>query len=360
MSHPRAADDFQFFFEGDAYFEALWRDLELATRSIWIEIYILAADEIGNRLKDILTLKAKAGLDVRLICDALGSFDLPEEYLEGLKSAGVKVKIYHPLRLFFTAWNLRNHKKTIIVDGEIAYLGGFNLHRESSATYSGVKAWRDSHVRFTGILVEKVAHYVRRTLGEVKFMPRHLKRFSHINDVIGNQNRYGLNHIKRFYHRYIRRAKGQIILTTAYFNPDLRTIFLLLRARKRGVKIQIVTNGDEIDVPLMRRVNRAILRLLIRRGAEIYYFTRRVMHAKTAVFDDTIATLGTANLNHRSFFLDLELNIFFREARWVNHLLEQHDKDLTESRRVTLTELERLSWLDRLLDWMVYWIRGFF
>jgi cardiolipin synthase len=355
-----AAENFEFYFEGDAYFAALWRDLMAAQRLIWIEIYILSDDEIGGRLKEILIAKAQAGLDVRLICDALGSFDLPEQFLDELKKAGVRLRVYHPLRLFFTAWNLRDHRKTVVIDNEICYLGGFNFHRESAAIYSGPKAWRDTHVRFTGVLVEKVRHYGRRMWGEAKFMPRHLKRFSHINDVISNQNRLGLNHIKRFYHRYIRRAKKQILITTAYFNPDFRTIYLLLAALRRGVKIEIVTNGDEIDVPLIRRVNRAILRLLIRRGVAVYYFTRRVMHAKTAVFDDNIGTVGTANLNHRSFFLDLEINIFFREPKWVNILLAQHAQDLMESRRVTLEELTRLSWLDRLLDRLFYWIRGFF
>lgn len=348
------------FVEGDDYYQALWQDLAQAQHDIRIEIYILAADEIGSQLADILIARVQAGVRVRILCDGMGSYELPGWYLQKLRDGGIEIKIYHPIRLFNTRWNRRDHRKIVIIDEKIAYLGGFNFHRECSRKIFGDKRWRDTQVRVTGILAEKLLYFVRKTFGEPVIKRDDLLRFSHINDIVTNQNRYGLNHIRRFYLRYIRRARRIIRLTTAYFVPDLKLIYYLLRAKRRGVRVQIITSGKNSDVPLIRRVNRIILRQLIRHGIEIYDFATRMMHAKTAVFDDRIATVGSANLNHRSLFLDLEMNIFLRDARTAALIASQHERDLSECHPVTLEELDRVTWLDRILDKIFYWLRGFF
>lgn len=354
-------DHFEFYFEGDEYFGALWDDLKAACHMIWVEIYILADDEIGRKLTSILVEKAAAGVSVNLMCDGMGSYELSHAFLQKLREAGVSVRIYHPIRLFNTRWNRRNHRKIVVIDENIAYLGGFNFHRESSREFFGERRWRDTQVRITGSLVGKILYYMRRAFGErVHFDDDDGPGFSHLNDVITNQNRYGFNHVRRFYLRYIRRARHIIRISTAYFVPDLKLIYYLLRARHRGVRVQIITSGKISDVPIIRRVNRIILRQLVLHGIEIFDFTHRMMHAKTAIFDDRIATVGSCNLNHRSLFLDLEMNLFLRENRYARLFIEQHEKDLAESSPVTLEDLNRLSFIDRILDKIFYWLRGFF
>jgi cardiolipin synthase len=353
-------ETFQFYFEGDAYYDALWLNLAAAKREIWIEIYILAADEIGNRLANILIERARAGVQIKIICDGMGSYELPIQYIQRLRDGGVEVKIYHPIRLFNTRWNRRDHRKVVVIDDDTAFLGGFNFHRECSQTLMGECRWRDTQVRVTGRLVNKLLYFICKTLGEQKTKDAELMRFSFVNDIVTNQNRYGLNHIKRFYLRYIRRARTIIRISTAYFVPDLKLIYYLLRAKRRGVRIQVITSSQASDVPLIRRVNRIILRQLVLHGIEVYDFKSRMMHAKSAIFDDHIATVGSANLNHRSLFLDLEMNLFLRDPRHVRLLLEQHEHDLARCRPITMEELDRVSFLDRILDKIFYWLRGFF
>lgn len=359
----------QLFHSGDSFFETLWHDLEHAQQAIWIEIYLWANDAIGKKLQSILMQKAKAGLDVRVIVDAIGSRDLNEVFINELKNSGVKFKRFNPLRLFnpihlFTPsqWqiNRRNHRKVVIIDQQIAFTGGINFHEKESEKSCSHKAWRDSGLRLEGPLAKQLAHLFLKTI-------HHFPSFSKRNPPQGIDfiaavtNRFGRNSIRKFILRYVRRAKKEVFITTAYFVPDWETLFVMARALKRKTKITIITNSEKnSDVSMVPKINRPLIKFLIKRGAKVYYYKDRMIHAKTITFDNSVATLGSCNMNYRSFFRDLELNLFFHRKKVVHELKSQFKKDLQNSVPVTLEDLRYRSLTDRLVSSFFYLLRSFF
>jgi cardiolipin synthase A/B len=352
----------QFFFEGDAYYKQLWDDIENAKHSILIEMYILANDEIGEKLKILLIAKADQGLKIRLMIDAIGSSDITPEYINELKQHHIEVKVFHPLRLFpifKSTINKRNHRKVIVIDRRVGYLGGFNLSRENSKALFGEKRWRDTQIRLQGHMVDKLTYYCLRSFKVIRFRSRRQEKFFGNNDILATRNLFGVNPIRKYFHRYIRRSKNYIYIATAYFVPNLETMYLLTRARKRGVKVVIITNGENSDVPTVSRVNRPLLKYLIKRGVEIYDYSERMMHAKTAIIDGKIATVGSVNINYRSFFRDHEICAFLRRESWIKTLQSQFEEDLSLSKPITLESLKQ-SFFGKIVDGLFYLIRSFF
>lgn len=352
-----------FYFEGDDYFHDLWEDLNGAEHTIFIEVYIIDPDAIGLKLKEILIHKALQGVNVKLMYDALGSRSLPDEYKKDLTDAGVAVRVFHRfnfLKPILSKINKRDHRKLIIIDSKIAYMGGMNLSQHPSRRYMGEKRWRDTQVRLVGQLVDKLVYHFKRSFRILRFRSKRLERMNAANDILATRNHFGKNQIRKFIHRYIRQSHHKIQITTAYFVPDLETLFLLARAKKRGVHVQILTNGEANDVPLINRINRPLLKYLLKRGVEVFFFKGRMLHAKSLVFDHRVATVGSSNLNYRSFFRDREINFFFRQESWIKKIEDQFEQDLKESRPVSLHELKDISWMDKIKDWVFYLIRSFF
>jgi cardiolipin synthase len=356
-------DHIQFFFEGDEYYESLWQDLRAAQRSIYIQAYMLAADTVGKHLKAILIAKAITGIDVRLSYDGIGSYGLARAFIDDLRKAGVKTREHHPVgffNLFQQTIYRRDHRKVLLIDDDIGYLGGFNLHEMSSFKHFGKKRWRDTQIRVTGEWVTHLRYYVHNSFGLSTGMPKRFRPHARANVILLNHGPRAGNPIRRMFHRNIRRARSAISITTAYFVPDLRTMFLLWRARKRGVAVTIITARDVIDVTTVNRANRWLMRFLIKRGIRIFCFTTRMLHAKTAYFDGAIGTVGSSNVNYRSFFWDVEINAFFRHEKWVQQLIDQQVKDLDECREITLGELDNVPWWQRAVDAVFYLIKSFF
>lgn len=356
-------DHIQFFFEGDDYYEALWHDLRAAKRSIYLQVYLLADDAIGGHLAAILKARALEGLDIRLTVDGIGSMELPESYLASLRTTGVRVKVYHPLKIFTVFQKTlfrRDHRKVILIDDTIGYLGGFNLHEKSSQKYARELRWRDTQLRITGPWVHTLKKYVHHAFGFFLNMPRSFRPHIHLNVILATFGPRAGNPIRRLFHRSIRKTKKTLTITTAYFVPDLRTLYLLVRAAKRGVAVTVITARDVIDVSLVNRANRWLLAFLLRRGVVVHCFKGRMLHAKTAHFDNLMGTVGSSNVNYRSFFWDKEINAFFRNAKWVHELAEQTQKDLLECRPLTLKELDNVSLGQRFLDGIIYLIKSFF
>lgn len=361
----KVQDPLTLFFEGDDYFESLWRDLEQARYSILIEVYILQADRIGEKLKKILLKKAGEGVRVKVLVDAIGSLALPNAYIRELKDHGVRVKRYHPLRLIWPSrlkLNKRDHRKLVVIDSRIGYLGGMNLNQAVSKKFCGGKRWQDIQVRLTGPAVNKMVYHFQKSFKEIRFRSHRMERLMLPNDILATENKFGRNQIRRFIHRYIRRSRSRIAITCAYFVPDIETIRRLVRAhKKRGVRVQILTNGPaHSDVPLVNRINRPILKYLIKRGIEVYFYRDRMLHTKCLVFDKAVATVGSTNINYRSFFRDREINLFIHQKKYARALAGRFEADLKNSQRVTLRELKEISVLDKILDWFFYFFRNFF
>lgn len=345
---PTAPTAIELFTEGDVLYAAMLASIRGARRTVRMESYLFADDEIGREFAAALAERAQAGVEVRLHLDAAGALGIGSVSVEQrLRERGVAVKWFHrwswrrPLR-----YNRRNHRKLLVVDDQLAYVGGFNIHRESSRRFYGNARWRDTHASISGALVLDAArlfdvfwHGHRRWRpvpgGDAILVPNHTGKCRH--------------RIRCLYSEAFAGARKCIYLTTPYFVPDLLMQQRLMNAARRGVDVRLLVPSRS-DVPLTRWAAHAFYAALIAAGVRVYEYLPRMLHAKTIAIDGHWAVLGTANFDYRSFFLNYELVLAVSEPNFCARLERQFHADLRESSSVASGRWAERRWWRRLLE----------
>lgn len=337
-------DDYTLFVEGDALFDAMVGAIGGALHRIELESFIYAADEVGWRIAAALADRAAHGVQVRVLVDAAGSmFTFSNKIERFLQRHGVIVRRFHrwswsrPLR-----FNRRNHRKLLSVDERVTFIGGFNLHRQSSHRAFGVRRWRDTHVLVEGALARHAAALFDAMWAGDPGAPVPPAQGSG-DIVVPNHSRICRHQIHCLYHRLFRSARSSLFVTTPYFVPDHRTQNELAFAARRGVDVRLLLPGKS-DVPIARWAARAAYRKLLQAGIRLFEYQPRVLHAKTAVIDGAVATIGTANLDYRSLFVNHELNLFSANRGLSEAMVEQFHLDLREAVELTETSWSRRPW----------------
>ncbi len=336
--------------EGDELYAAMIDSIASARHEISLESYLFADDEVGRSFADVLCKRATAGVHVRLMIDAEGCRSrMSRRLTRRLADSGVEMRRFRPWRWGSPSqyWR-RDHRKLLAVDGEVAYLGGFNIHRESSRAYSGEKRWRDTHVRLGGALARQVAGcfdaFWRRDL---QWQP--LDSVFPCSILMPNQTRACLRRLRCTYAALFAEAQKTIHIGTPYFVPDHRTQRILIEAAGRGVEVSLLVPGKS-DVPITRWAARAAYARLLAAGVKVYEYLPRMFHSKTAVIDGTWATIGTANMDYRSFFLNYELNLITRDEQLCRQLQIQFERDLTESAEIGLHVWGQRKWTEYFFE----------
>ena len=349
-------DDIQLFIEGDELFDAMITAINNAQHQVLMETYIFADDEVGQLFVKALAEKAKSGVQVRLMVDALGSlFQFYRSIGAELKSAGVEVHHFQPWNWRKPLhYNRRDHRKLLVIDEKQAFLGGFNIHRQSSLRYYGVRRWRDSHVLFHGQLAEEAAE-IFNTFWSGTFSSVFPARTA-TTQLITNHSKICRHHLVCIYNDLIGNAKQTIYLTTPYFVPSRRIQNALIIAAMRGVNISLLVPYNS-DVRLARWASNAVYARLIASGIKIFEYLPRMLHAKTIVVDQHYAMLGTANLDYRSLFQNYELNLISRDPEFCRQLTQQFRHDLEESRLVCAKKWKKRRWVSRLTEYLGWSIR---
>ncbi len=345
------------YIEGDELFDAMLEAIHHAKRTVWIETYIFADDEVGQRFAKALSERAQAGVEVRLLVDALGSlFQFHRTLGAALKASGVKVRHFHrwhwrePFR-----YNRRNHRKLLAVDSEVAFLGGFNIHRQSSYKYFGAVRWRDSHASFQGRLARQAAElFDAFWRGDRRRLPNKDQQGSSV--LVPNQTRDCRQRLACIYADFFGNAKQQICLATPYFVPDHRIQKALLLAVARGVEVRLLVPHSS-DVHLAHWAANAVYARLLDAGVKIYEYLPRMFHAKVAIIDGERATLGTANLDYRSLFQNYELNLVSRDPDFCRRLQAQFEDDLTAAAAVCARRWRQRRWVPRLAELLGWSVR---
>jgi cardiolipin synthase len=348
VRHANGPEEAELFVEGDMLYAAMLTSIQNARIAIRMESYIFAGDEVGQSFAEALAERAQAGVSVRLHLDAAGAHGgLSRPLLRMLRQRGVRVRWFHrwswrhPMR-----YNRRNHRKLLVVDDLVAYVGGFNIHRASSRRLCGETRWRDSHVALSGTLVLDAGKlFDAFWRGQRVEIPAE----DGSSRLATNDTRMCRRYIRCLYSQAIATARERIHLTTPYFVPDLRMQQQLMQAARRGVDVQLLVPSRS-DVPLTRWAAQAFYAALIEAGVSIYEYLPRMLHAKTMTVDGKLAVLGTSNFDYRSFFLNREL-VFTTSERGFCTLLEKSFRaDLRESTPVTAKSWATRGWQQRVLE----------
>lgn len=339
-----AGNDIRIFIEGDTLFDAMLSDFSSARRRVWLESYIFADDAIGREFLKVLTDCSRRGLDVRMRVDALGSkFGFSGGSAHRLKASGVKFVWCHPWQ-WRKPWlfHRRNHRKLAVVDDQVAYLGGCNITALNSRRISGDARWRDTHFRLAGEVVNDARRaFESFARGDLKWQRGGNRDGMELLTNHGRACRFRLRcHLKdRF-----KAARKRVWLTTPYFVPDSGTQRDLCRAASNGVDVRVLVPGKN-DVPLVQWAARAAYSTLLASGIRIFEYQPRVLHSKTLIVDDDWSTVGTANLDYRSLFINYELNLAADCQSLNTTLATIFENDLTES-----IEVRQESWSRRPLS----------
>lgn len=344
----------EIFADGTVKFERLFDDLTKAKRHIHIEYFILKSDYLGGILKQILVEKARAGVEVRLIYDAVGSWKLSKSYIKELTDAGVEVESFYPvvLPVFSRELNYRNHRKIVVIDGEIAYVGGVNVGDEYIGLDKKFGYWRDSHLRYTGsgvhalqkIFLNDWYYLTKKLMSDPGYFPEPIDTAEEEMQVVESGPDYNWEAIKQAFFTIITGATKSLLITTPYLVPDEGMMMSLRNAALSGVDVQIILpqKADHFFVYWATRDN---LEQLLQDGVKIYLYRKGFIHSKCIIADSKVASIGTANLDNRSMGINYEVNAFLYSQPSIARLESDFKQDLRHCQELNLAQfMERPLW----------------
>jgi len=349
----------------EAYPEML-SALNAARRTILMDSYIFNDDEAGRMFKDALVGAAKRGVDTYLIVDAVGTMHVNEVFFEEMRDAGVQVLEYRswfPWKRSF-GFLRRNHRKMLVVDGVVGFAGGLNIGADWLSLEAGGGGWHDIHIHVEGPAVRTLSKLAMSTWhghGGIMLDPkRFLREIPRVGNeyvsIIGSRERKKRKAIRQSYLQAIRRAQEYIYIANAYFLPDRGFRRALKNAVKRGVDVRVMIpkSGDILSVQM---ASQALFGRLLRMGVRVLLWQNAVLHAKTATIDDQWATVGSFNIDHRSWAMNLEVNVNVVGPRISSRLREVFLNDEAQCIALNVTEWKRRPLLIKLLERFFYWFR---
>ncbi len=355
--------------DGEKFFSDILSAIAGARQSVDLETYIFDQDDLGQRILNALGAAALRGVKVRLLLDGYGCSQWSLSDLKPLRKAGVRARFYHPLpwqnpsyrflkfisprRIALGLWKLnrRNHRKSCVVDGHKAFLGGMNISSRHLRSSAGEDAWRDTSVCVEGDLSQLALAFDHAWTHTRSALPRiqMRKRFDgaggllHVNVTRKQRKKNHQDLVSR-----VIQAQKRIWITTPYFVPDLSLLLALRLAARSGTDVRILLPFKN-DVWGMKWAIGAFYFPLLTVGARIFEYKPSVLHAKVTLIDQW-ASVGSSNLNHRSFFHDLETDVILKLSPNIERIAGRFLKDLEVSEELRLHEWNRRSWIPRMLE----------
>ncbi len=326
---------------GEGFFPRVFACIANAQQEVVLETFILFEDKVGLQLHEALVAAARRGVQVDGTIDGFGSPDLSKHFLDTLAQAGVRVHMFDPgKRLLGQRLNVlrRMHRKIVVVDAAVAFVGGINYSADHLADF-GPEAKQDYAVEIRGPLVAEIHRFTHAALAQgqryqrVRHWWRWRKQLRTTPDdlpplgsaaalFVVRDNTDHQSDIERHYRIAIRAARQRIVIANAYFFPGYRFIRELRRAARRGVDVRLILQGQP-DMPIVKTAASTLYHHLLAAGVRIYEYTDRPLHGKVAVMDDEWATVGSSNLDPMSLALNLEANVIIRDRAFNAQLHER-------------------------------------
>ena len=353
---------------GDEVYAAMLEAIAGAERSVCLETYIVAADATGKRFSAALRERARAGVAVRLIYDAIGSFGIDGDFIDELSRDGVQVLEFHPLEPWKKrfGWSVRDHRKILVVDDRVGFAGGFNISDDYLPAELGGGDWYDIHCRVRGPIVGDLARLFRRVWiregGSDYRLPgrdpvvAESQLDTSLARVVDNRRTRQRWKIRRAYLHAINRAQASIYIMNAYFLPDRGIRRALRRARQRGVRVRIIV-PERSDVTVVGYAGQYMYSALIRHGIEILQWPGAMMHAKAASIDGIWASVGSYNLDNRSLIYNLEVMVEVIDPELARGVDRRFERDADTCIPFTRELWQGRSALDKMAAWFFYQLR---
>lgn len=354
--------------DGGATYHAMLEAIQAAKHTIVLETYILASDTTGDRFKLALVERARAGVTVRVIYDAVGSFGISDSWVDDLRTAGIEVIDFNPISPWRARFRLshRDHRKLLIIDDEVGFTGGLNIANDYASIDEGGVGWHDMHCRVKGPIVLDMARLFRRNwirAGGATYPP-----IPRVGDATGtgasfvrlleNTKRRNKATFRRAYLHVIRTARQLVRIENAYFLPDRGVRRALIRAALRGVDVQIVVPGRS-DVKVIEWASLYALKNLARKGIKIWRWRGVMMHAKTATVDAIWSTIGSYNFDSQSRFNNLEVTVEILDPEVGGTLVKEFEADIPNCDPYDESVWRKLPWWKKAFAWLGYRFRRF-
>jgi cardiolipin synthase len=342
---------------GEEFFPQVFGAIQRAQHSLLLETFILFEDEVGKALHAELLAAAKRGVKIEMMVDGYGSPDLSDEFVHSLTSLGVRFLYYDPRPpLMGMRTNLfrRLHRKIVVIDGVIAFVGGINYSAEHNASY-GPEAKQDYAVQVKGPIVDDIARYVQQEMGSEQKQRRWWDHRSHRPArnaspgdaqvlLVYRDNDSHRDDIEQHYIEMLKSAKQDVIIANAYFFPGYRLLREMRQAARRGVRVRLIVQGEP-DMPIVKVGAELLYNYLVEGGVEVYEYCRRPLHAKIAVQDTQWSTVGSSNLDPLSLSLNLEANLIIHDSDFNQQVRDNLEGLLSaDCQRVLESQLPKRNW----------------
>lgn len=347
---------------GPCFYPAALNAIRSAQQSICLEAYIFQRSEIGRLYLEVMTERARAGVQVNVVLDGFGSMGASKAFFKPLLDAGGRVEWYNKPKWYsLTRLDNRTHRELLIVDGRVAFIGGAGIADQWFKGSEKHPRWRDTMVRVEGDAVPNLlATFAENWLashGELLAGPRYFPEIHCQEETLAmvinsTPTPGGSTRARVLFQMLLVSAQRTVSITTPYFLPDKGLVRELCRAIERGVKIRILVPGRASDHILTRSTSRRGYGPLLRAGAEVYEYQPSMIHAKVLVVDDLWAVVGSTNFDNRSFGINDEVNLAACDQALAARLERDMAHDLTKSRRVSLDEWEHRPMIERAPEFL--------
>jgi cardiolipin synthase len=355
--------------DGKEAFPSMLEAIDQARRQILLEMYWFDSDTVGRRFADALMRAVARGVEVAVLYDSVGSWDVDAAFFAELERARIKVVEYNPIKPWRRRFRIdrltrRDHRKILVVDGRVGFTGGINLAKPWLPEEQGGGGWRDDMVKVRGPAVRGLASCFFQTWTSQGGEPLTVELGGRESDppgeqrvrVLGATSLLNRREIRSAYLVNIYRAKRRIWMSNSYFVPDRSVMRGLRRAARHGVDVRVLVPGTS-DVEIVRYASRGAWTGLMKSGVRIFEWNRKVLHSKSAVIDGHWSTVGTFNLDYWSLLRNLEVNVAVLDSGFGARLEAVFERDFALASEVDPEEFRRRPLRDRLLELAFYRVR---
>jgi cardiolipin synthase len=358
---PLAGNKIELLNNGDEFFPAMLQAIGGAQQSINFAAYIFKSDAIGRQFRDAFCDRARAGVEVRLLLDGIGSsWGLENSDVEMMKNAGCKFSYYHPVRSWrMDRTNRRSHRRILVVDGKVGFTGGAAFSETWSGHAQDKDHWRDTHLRCEGPIVTALqasfqSHWIKtfqEALSGAAQFPR-LTSAGDLNAQVIETRSFSSPPVPLVQAVTFAAAEKRIWITNPYCTPTDDQVELLVRAVQRGVDVRLLLPGPHNDQPLTRSAGRSAYGRLLAGGVKIFEYQPTMIHSKMMVADGLFSMVGTSNLDARSSEINEEIDVVIYDEGFGRRMEQTFEGDLVRARPYTREDFKNRSLWERLTEWL--------